>query len=89
MDYSALSSRRQTCPASTIKFSNAEYHTTENAGHIDITVTRSGDTSGSATVNYATVDGSASQKSQYEIALGKLTFNPGDTSKTFRVLDCG
>lgn len=71
---------------STIKFSNAEYHTTENAGHIDITVTRSGDTSGSATVNYATVDGSASQKSQYEIALGKLIFNPGDTSKTFRVL---
>src|SRR6185503_11124480 len=71
---------------STIKFSNAEYHTTENAGHIDITVTRSGDTSGGATVNYATVDGSASQKSQYEIALGKLIFNPGDTSKTFRVL---
>jgi uncharacterized protein (TIGR03118 family) len=73
-------------PASTIKFSSGEYHTTENAGHIDITVTRSGDTSGTATVNYATVDGSASQKSQYEIALGKLIFNPGDTSKTFRVL---
>ena len=73
-------------PASTIRFSSDEYHTTENAGHIDITVTRSGDTSGEATVNYATVDGSASQKSQYEIALGKLVFNPGDTSKTFRVL---
>ena len=65
-------------PASTIRFSSDEYHTTENAGHIDITVTRSGDTSGTATVNYATLGG--------EIALGRLTFNPGDTSKTFRVL---
>jgi uncharacterized protein (TIGR03118 family) len=72
-------------PASTIKFSNTEYHTTENAGHIDITVTRSGDLSGTATVNYATVDNIASQKSQYEIALGRLTFNPGDSSKSFRV----
>jgi len=65
-------------PASTIRFSSDEYHTTENAGHIDITVTRSGDTSGTATVNYATLGG--------EIALGRLAFNPGDTSKTFRVL---
>ncbi|MEP6568958.1 MAG: TIGR03118 family protein [Acidobacteriota bacterium] len=73
-------------PASTIKFANREYTTSENSGHIDITVTRSGDTSGIATVNYATVDGSATQKSDYEIALGKLTFNPGESSKTFRVL---
>jgi len=26
------------------------------------------------------------QKSDYEIALGKVTFNPGETSKTFRIL---
>jgi uncharacterized protein (TIGR03118 family) len=73
-------------PASTIKFSDTEYRTSENAGHIDITVTRTGDTSGTATVNYATVDGGGTQKSDYEIALGKLTFNPGEGSKTFRVL---
>ena len=73
-------------PASTIKFSDQEYHAFENEGHIDITVTRSGDTSGTARVNYATVDGSATQKSDYEIAVGKLTFNPGESSKTFRVL---
>ena len=71
---------------STIKFSDLEYHTSENTGHIDITVTRSGIIGAAATVNYATVDGSATQKSNYEIALGKLTFNPGETSKTFRVL---
>jgi len=73
-------------PASTIKFSNLEYTTSENSGHIEITVTRSGDTTGIATVNYATVDGSATQKSDYEMAQGKLTFNAGESSKTFRVL---
>lgn len=73
-------------PASTIRFSDSQYHTFENAGHIDITVTRSGVLSNTATVNYATVDVGATQKSDYEIALGTLTFNPGETSKTFRVL---
>jgi uncharacterized protein (TIGR03118 family) len=73
-------------PPSTIQFSDFEYRTTEGAGHLDITVTRSGVTTGTATVNYATVDGGGRQKSDYEIALGKLTFNPGETSKSFRVL---
>jgi len=71
---------------SLLKFSETEYFTSEGAGHIDITVTRSGDVSGTATVNYATVDRLATQKSDYEIAVGKLTFNPGEASKTFRVL---
>ncbi|HEV2827152.1 MAG TPA: TIGR03118 family protein [Pyrinomonadaceae bacterium] len=73
-------------PASTIQFSDRQYFTQENAGHIDVAVTRSGVVSGTATVNYATVDVGATQKSDYEIAVGKLTFNPGETSKTFRVL---
>src|SRR5205814_2416103 len=30
--------------------------------------------------------GHASQKSDYEIALAKVTFNPGETSKTLRIL---
>ncbi|HSS20914.1 MAG TPA: TIGR03118 family protein [Pyrinomonadaceae bacterium] len=71
---------------STIKFSSTEYRTSENSGHIDITVTRTGITTNQATVNYATVDGGARQKADYEIALGTLTFNPGETTKTFRVL---
>ncbi|HEX8284923.1 MAG TPA: TIGR03118 family protein [Pyrinomonadaceae bacterium] len=75
---------------SLIQFSSDEYTIGEGTGHIDITVTRSGDASGTATVNYNTFDesqpGHASQKSDYEIALGSLTFAPGETSKTFRVL---
>jgi len=73
-------------PPTTIQFSSMQYNTMENAGHIDITVTRSGIVGNTATVNYATVDNGATQKSDYEIAVGKLTFNPGETSKTFRVL---
>jgi uncharacterized protein (TIGR03118 family) len=62
----------------------------EGGGHVDVTVTRAGDVSGSATVNYATFDESqpdhASQKSDYEISLGTLRFAPGQSSQTFRVL---
>jgi uncharacterized protein (TIGR03118 family) len=78
-------------PPSTIQFSgmnwnNTDYFVREDEGHIDITVSRAGDTAGTATVNYATVNGGASQCCNYEIALGKLTFGPGETTKTFRVL---
>jgi uncharacterized protein (TIGR03118 family) len=71
---------------SQIQFSDRDYFAVESDHHFDVTVTRTGDVSGTATVNYATVDTSLTQKSNYEIALGKLTFGPGETSKTFRVL---
>lgn len=73
-------------PPTQIKFSSEQYSTNEGAGHFDVTVTRTGDLSGVSTVNYATVDSAASQKSNYEIAVGRLIFNPGEASKTFRVL---
>jgi uncharacterized protein (TIGR03118 family) len=73
-----------------IRFSTDEYAINEGSGHIDITVTRDGDASAAATINYNTLDqsqpGHASQKSDYEIALGTLSFAPGETSKTFRIL---
>jgi uncharacterized protein (TIGR03118 family) len=75
---------------SLIQFATDNFAVDEAGGHIDFTVVRTGDTSGTATVNYNTFDqsvaGNASQKSDYEISLGKLTFNPGETSKTFRIL---
>ncbi|HBB87962.1 MAG TPA: TIGR03118 family protein [Blastocatellia bacterium] len=83
--------RKTTVSATSLtQFSTDEYAIGEGGGHIDITVTRNGDASGTASVNYNTFDESqpthASQKSDYEIALGSLTFAPGETSKTFRVL---
>jgi hypothetical protein len=57
----------------------------ENAGKLTVTVTRDGDTSGAASVDYATVDGTATQKGDYIIARGTLVFNAGETSKSFDV----
>lgn len=91
-EHGLLGSLKPTTASATslIQFSADEYAVGEGTGHIDVTVTRDGDASGTATVNYATFDQSqpahASQKSDYELAVGKLTFNPGETSKTFRIL---
>jgi uncharacterized protein (TIGR03118 family) len=73
-----------------IKFATDIFAISEGSGHIDVTIVREGDASGSATVNFNTFDepgsGHASQKSDYEIALSKVTFNAGETSKTIRIL---
>jgi uncharacterized protein (TIGR03118 family) len=75
---------------SLIQFATDTFVIGEGSGHIDISIIRAGDASGTATVNVNTFDQSqpdhASQKSDYEIAVGKVTFNPGETSKTVRIL---
>jgi uncharacterized protein (TIGR03118 family) len=75
---------------SLIQFATDDFAINEGAGHIDIGVIRAGDVSGPATVNFNTFDESqvahASQKSDFEISLGKVTFNPGETAKTVRIL---
>jgi uncharacterized protein (TIGR03118 family) len=80
----------QSTATSLIEFATENFAVDEAGGHVDFTVVRTGDTSGTATVSYNTFDesqaGHASQKSDYEISLGKVTFNPGETSKTFRIL---
>ncbi len=52
---------------------------------VDLTVTRSGNTTGAATVTYATSDGTASERSDYLAALGTLRFAANETSKTITV----
>ena len=49
------------------------------------TVTRSGDTSGTNAVNYATANGTATAGSDYTAASGTLTFTAGQISKTVTV----
>ena len=75
-----------TPPGAQVQFSASAYSAGEGNHSAQITVTRTGDLSGTSTVNYATIDNSASQKSDYIVAVGTLTFNAGQTSKTFNVL---
>src|SRR5258708_11638143 len=69
-----------------IRCSQATYAAPEQLGALTVTVTRSGDASSAASVDYATADGSAMQKGDYEYAAGTLNFGPGEVSKTFVVL---
>ena len=75
---------------SLIQFADSEFAINEGAGHIDVTVTRLGNASNPVSIRYATFDqsqpGHASQKSDYELAVGRLDFAVGETSKTVRVL---
>jgi len=75
-----------TSPGPTVQFSTATYGVQEDLGALTVTVTRSGDTSAAASVDYKTVDGSAMQKADYEYAAGTITFAPGETSKTLQLL---
>jgi hypothetical protein len=70
----------------TIQFSQATYSVAEELGPLTVTVTRSGDTSGAAAVDYTTADGSATQKADFEYAAGTFNFAPGETSKTLTLL---
>ena len=81
--------------ASTVSLSSAAYSVNEGtaggglgadgSGFRVVTVTRSGDAAGTATVDYATSDGTANKQKDYTQALGTLVFAPNETSKTFTV----
>jgi CSLREA domain-containing protein len=84
---------------SLIQFAQSSYNVAEGAS-LTVTVTRTGDTSQAASVDYATDDGStpsvvvpcssvtglALDRCDYTKALGTLRFAAGETSKTLQVL---
>jgi minor extracellular serine protease Vpr len=79
--------------APTLQFNSNIFSVTEGpppqgstAKVAQIVVTRQGDSSGTATVDFATSDGTASQRTRYITALGTLTFSPGQTVRTFNVI---
>ena len=71
--------------SSTFQFSSANYSVNEGDGKVTVTVVRSGGVQLVASVNYATSDNTAKAGSDYTAVSGTLTFNPGETSKTFDV----
>ncbi|MGH2757751.1 MAG: Calx-beta domain-containing protein, partial [Actinomycetota bacterium] len=68
-----------------IALSSATTSVTESGGPLILTVTRSGGTTGVATVNYATSNGSASAGSDYTNTSDTLIFTAGETSENISV----
>ncbi|HYY96712.1 MAG TPA: Calx-beta domain-containing protein, partial [Pyrinomonadaceae bacterium] len=69
----------------TIQFSAEGQAVDESAGSAAVAVTRAGDASGAATIDYATLNATASERSDYTRASGTLRFAPGEVSKSFNV----
>jgi chitinase len=64
-----------------LQFSSAAASISESAGTLQLTVARTGSTTGQVTVNYATSNGTAMSGSDYVAATGTLTFTDGEQSK--------
>ncbi len=70
----------------TVQLGTSSYQVDEAAGTVTISVTRTGGSSGAASVNYATSNGSAIQPDDYTLTSGTLNWADGDAaSKTFSI----
>lgn len=73
-------------PPSLLQFGSATFSVDENGGSATIAVTRSGSTTGSVSVDFATSDATATAGSDYDAASGTLTWADGDSAdKTFTI----
>jgi hypothetical protein len=81
------------CVASNVQFDQSTYSVNEGASFLNITITRTGNSAGPATVNYATSDsaglvncvvanGFASERCDYATTVGTARFAAGENSKT-------
>ena len=67
-------------------FAAPEFHFAESEGRAEILVTRTGDLSAPATVDYSITGGTAFERYDYTTAAGRLRFAPGEAQKTFDIL---
>ncbi|HEU5236977.1 MAG TPA: Calx-beta domain-containing protein [Pyrinomonadaceae bacterium] len=79
-------SQQQQNGQTTFQFSASTYSVQEDLGALAITVNRTGDPSGPATVDYWSNNSVANEKSDFEYAAGTLKFAPGETAKVFQLL---
>ena len=69
-----------------LQFSAANYNVQEDCTFVTVTVNRVGDATGTASVDYSTLDVTASERKDYTTALGRLQFGAGETSKALAIL---
>lgn len=70
---------------SAIQYSTGKYYVTEGVATVLITVVRLGNTEGTASVDYKASGETAYKNEDFVPVKGTLTFNPGETSKTFEI----
>ncbi|HEY0171893.1 MAG TPA: DUF4394 domain-containing protein [Pyrinomonadaceae bacterium] len=73
-------------PTAAFAFAAASFAHDESCEAALVTVVRTGDTSVPMSVDYATTNGTASDRSDYTYAAGTLEFAAGETSKTIPIL---
>jgi hypothetical protein len=73
-------------PPSFFNFAAPEFHATEADGRTEILVTRTGDLTAPATVDYSVTGGTAFDRYDYTTFSGRLRFAAGEAQKTFEVL---
>lgn len=71
--------------AQSVQFGATSYVVNENAGSVTVNVTRIGNTTNAATINYATSNGTATQPGDYTGSSSALQFAAGETVKSFVV----
>jgi hypothetical protein len=71
---------------SLFNFAAPQFDTQEGDGHAEIVVTRTGDLSTAASVEYSITGGTAFERADYTTAAGRLRFAPGESQKTFDIL---
>jgi uncharacterized repeat protein (TIGR01451 family) len=69
-----------------VQFTQNLYLVPETATSFQINVSRTGDLSGVTTVNYTTVNGTASDRSDFTAASGTLRFGAGESQKSVNLL---
>jgi glucose/arabinose dehydrogenase len=72
--------------ANVFDFSASQYNAGEGAGSTTIVVNRSGNLSTAATVDYATVNATATDRGDYTTALGTLRFAANESTKIVTIL---
>ncbi len=82
---SEFSAGDATNAAGTVQFNFSTFAVIEDVGVANFTVVRTGGSTGTLTVDYATTDGTAIAGQDYTAASGTLTFLNGETSKNIQV----
>jgi photosystem II stability/assembly factor-like uncharacterized protein len=82
---SEFSAANSTAAVGSVQFSLSAIKALEDVGSLTLTVLRTGGSTGSLSIQYATVNGTAVAGQDYTSTSGTLTFAGGETSKTIQI----